>query len=284
LSGKKVTQSLKALAPCGRFVEIGKADLYRNKRIGLKLLADNISYFAVDIDQLLRHKPKLMGDTLRQAVAMIVSKGFDAHPHKVYPIRDTREALVSLSKAEQIGKVVLEVEGSVNIAPPSTLALSRNGAYLIAGGTSGFGLAVARFLVEKGARHIALVSRGGLKDTVAKEVVRSLEKTGATMRVFTGDIANLDDVKRVVRETHSETTPLRGMFQSTLVLDDGLLKEMSKAQFIAPLNPKIQGTWNLHLATEALPLDHFISFSSVASLYDTPGQGNPVSRRCGVRA
>jgi len=274
LAGVKVTQSLKALAPCARFVEIGKADLYRNKRIGLKLLADNISYFAVDIDRLLIQKPTLMGDTLRAAVTMATDNGFVPHPHRVYPIAEVREALSVLSRAEQIGKVVLDVTGIVHIAPPHVLSLPKDASYLIAGGTSGFGLAVARFLSEKGAKHISLVSKSGIKSPGEQENVAALERAGVLVKVLKADISNLDDVRRVVAETHSDGTPLRGVFQSTLVLDDGLLKEMSGAQFLAPLRSKIQGTWNLHLATRTLPLDHFVSFSSVASLYGTPGQGN----------
>ncbi len=274
LAGAKLTQGLKALAPCGRFVEIGKADLYRNKRIGLKLLADNISYFAVDIDRLLRQKPDLMGRTLAGAAALIASERFAPHPYTVYPIAEVREAIWALSRAEQIGKIVLSMEGTVRLAPPAALALPPDGAYLIAGGTSGFGLEVARFLAERGARHLTLVSRSGLKTDADRGVVAELTRSGVTVQILEADISDPEEARRVVAKTHSESTPLKGVFQSTLVLDDGLVKEMSAAQFIAPLMPKIQGTWNLHRATLGLPVEHFVSFSSVASLYGTPGQGN----------
>ena len=38
--------------------------------------------------------------------------------------------------------------------------------------------------------------------------------------------------------------------------------------------PKVTGTWNLHLQTKHLPLDFFVCFSSIASLFGSPGQGN----------
>lgn len=38
--------------------------------------------------------------------------------------------------------------------------------------------------------------------------------------------------------------------------------------------PKVAGTWNLHRATQGLPLDLFVMFSSVASFLGSPGQGN----------
>jgi acyl carrier protein len=38
--------------------------------------------------------------------------------------------------------------------------------------------------------------------------------------------------------------------------------------------PKMDGAWNLHLLTRNLPLDFFITFSSITSVFGWPGQGN----------
>jgi len=274
LAGPKTTQSLKALAPAGRFVEIGKADIYKNKRVGLRLLADNISYFAVDVDRLLEQRPKLMGEVFREAVKLYVSRELSLHPYAVYPVSDVRAALGALARGEQTGKIVISMKGRVSVAPPATLRLPGNAAYLVAGGTGGFGLETARFLAERGARHLALVSRNGVKRDEEAATVRELEQAGVEVKVFQADISKQDEVQRIVRATHSDTVPLRGVFQSAMVLDDGLVNDMSWEQFRMPLLPKVQGTWNLHRATEHLPLDYFVSFSSIASMYGTPGQSN----------
>jgi NADPH:quinone reductase-like Zn-dependent oxidoreductase/surfactin synthase thioesterase subunit/NAD(P)-dependent dehydrogenase (short-subunit alcohol dehydrogenase family)/aryl carrier-like protein len=274
LAGPRITQSLKALASSGRFVEIGKADIYKNKRIGLRLLADNISYFAVDIDRLLLQKPALMGEVLSDAIALFTERGLNPHPYAVYPVAEARAAIEALARGANTGKIVLSMKGTVRVAPPATLDLPRDATYLVAGGTSGFGLETARFLADKGARHIALVSRNGLAGDAEREKVRALEKSDVEVSVFNADIANLEEVRRVVDQCHLETAPLRGVFQSAMVLDDGMLEEMSFEHFSAPLAPKVQGTSNLHQATEKIDLDYFISFSSIASMYGTPGQGN----------
>ena len=52
-------RSLEVLKPFGRFLELGKRDLYLNRRIHLRPLRQNISYFAIDIDQLPIRRPDL---------------------------------------------------------------------------------------------------------------------------------------------------------------------------------------------------------------------------------
>jgi acyl carrier protein len=46
------------------------------------------------------------------------------------------------------------------------------------------------------------------------------------------------------------------------------------AHFQTVLAPKAQGAWNLHALTKDIPLDFFVLFSSVASLFGSPGQTN----------
>ncbi len=40
------------------------------------------------------------------------------------------------------------------------------------------------------------------------------------------------------------------------------------------MKPKVEGAWNLHLATKETPLDFFVCFSSITALLGSPGQGN----------
>src|SRR5262249_45586498 len=59
LSGEAMERTLDVLKPFGRFLELGKRDLYLNRRIHLRPLRQNISYFAIDIDQLPIRRPDL---------------------------------------------------------------------------------------------------------------------------------------------------------------------------------------------------------------------------------
>ncbi|MEL6463169.1 MAG: KR domain-containing protein, partial [Cyanobacteria bacterium J06621_15] len=73
------------------------------------------------------------------------------------------------------------------------------------------------------------------------------------------------------------SAPIKGIIHAAGVLDDGVLQHLTWERFTNVLNPKYLGAWNLHTLTKDLPLDFFIMFSSAASLFGSPGQGNHVA-------
>ena len=75
-------------------------------------------------------------------------------------------------------------------------------------------------------------------------------------------------------QIHESLPPLRGIVHAAGVLDDGPLVQQEWDRFAEVMAPKVQGAWELHAATEDLPLDFFVLFSSVASLLGSAGQGN----------
>ena len=49
------------------------------------------------------------------------------------------------------------------------------------------------------------------------------------------------------------------------------------------MRPKIAGAWNLHVATRELPLDFFVTYSSITSVLGTPGQELRAGTRSSTR-
>src|SRR5439155_19733225 len=71
LSGEAIGRSLELLRPGGRFVELGKRDLYLDHNISLRPFRNNISFFGVDVDQLGRHRPQMLARQYREMLDLV---------------------------------------------------------------------------------------------------------------------------------------------------------------------------------------------------------------------
>jgi NAD(P)-dependent dehydrogenase (short-subunit alcohol dehydrogenase family) len=145
--------------------------------------------------------------------------------------------------------------------------------YLVTGGIGALGLHVARWLVDRGARHIVLLGRRGASDE-AEQVLQALRGAGAEIRVARADVCDEQALARVLAEAASSMPPLRGVVHAAGILDDATLTTLDSARLLAVLEPKVAGAWNVHNSTAHLPLDFFVLFSSIAAVLGSPGQGN----------
>ena len=57
LAGDFIPKNFSVLKTFGRYMEIGKVDVYGNSKIGLEPLRNNISFFVIDLAQHLQQKP-----------------------------------------------------------------------------------------------------------------------------------------------------------------------------------------------------------------------------------
>ncbi|MGH9667197.1 MAG: SDR family NAD(P)-dependent oxidoreductase, partial [Bryobacteraceae bacterium] len=144
----------------------------------------------------------------------------------------------------------LEVE-----RPGAPLAFPDDATYLITGGTGGLGLRLMRWLLERGARHIALAGRRPASTNLPPEV-----------RFLRADVASERETVEALDKLRRSMPPLRGVFHLAGTLDDGLLESQDWVRFAKSTAGKMDGAWNLHRATLGGGLDYFVMFSSMASL------------------
>jgi acyl transferase domain-containing protein/NADPH:quinone reductase-like Zn-dependent oxidoreductase len=151
-------------------------------------------------------------------------------------------------------------------------------AYVISGGFGGFGIAVAQYLIAKGARHIALIGRSGATTADVKAQIAAWRAEGVTVREALFDITSGEAVDALFAELSAERE-VRGVIHAAGLVSDVRIAEMTREQLVAVMRPKVLGAWNLHLSSlrYQLPLDHFVLFSSVASLVGNGGQANYVA-------
>src|SRR4029079_9409852 len=104
--------------------------------------------------------------------------------------------------------------------------------------------------------------------------LNAIRERGRKIVVVRGDVAYADSLAGALAEVSPEGPPLRGVIHAAGVLADGIMTEMTLEQLDRAMTPKVQGAWNLHVATQGAPLDFFVLFSSVASVLGSPGQAN----------
>jgi acyl transferase domain-containing protein/NADPH:quinone reductase-like Zn-dependent oxidoreductase/NAD(P)-dependent dehydrogenase (short-subunit alcohol dehydrogenase family)/acyl carrier protein len=276
LSGEAIGRSLSLLRPYGRFLEIGKRDIYDNARLGLSPFRNHLSYFAIDLDRGLRERTPLLGGLLREIMVAAGTGELDPLPRRLFSIAQVTDAFRLMAQSRHIGKLVLTPEATVEIALPAdahAVPLRSDATYLIAGGLGGLGLSVARWLVEEGARHLVLVGRSGASDE-AVAIIAELEAMGARVVPERADVAVQADVARVLARIAGEMPPLRGIIHAAGVLADATVLQMDRATLLEPMRAKLRGAWNLHRLTAHRTLDFFVLFSSAASVLGTLGQAN----------
>jgi acyl carrier protein len=127
--------------------------------------------------------------------------------------------------------------------------------------------------VERGARHLVLVGRRAPGESVQQRIA-GLERAGAEVVTRQVDVSDAGAVRAMLSEIRGSLPRLRGIIHAAGVLDDGILLQQTWPRFAAVLAPKVAVVWNLHCAMKDLPLDFFVSFSSIASLLGSPGQAN----------
>jgi polyketide synthase 12 len=145
---------------------------------------------------------------------------------------------------------------------------------LITGGTGGVGRWLARPLVlEHGARHLLLASRGGPEAPNAHSIEQELAELGAQVSCVACDVGEREQVRELLASIPAEH-PLCAVMHLAVVLDDGVIESLSTERLARVFAPKAHAAWHLHELTEHIDLAAFMLFSSVACTFGNPGQGN----------
>ena len=163
VTGAAQRAGLELLAFGGRFVEIGKRDIYGDTRLGLFPFRRNLTFSGVDLGLLAYTDPDRLRDLLK-TVYQLVADGVLPMPESThYPLADAATAIRVMSGAQHTGKLVLDVphtgRSRVVVPPAQARVFRRDGAYIITGGLGGLGLFLAEKMANAGCGRIVLSSR-----------------------------------------------------------------------------------------------------------------------------
>jgi len=284
LAGEAINRNFQMLKPFGRFLELGKRDFYENTAIGLRPFRNNISYFGIDADQLMQERPELTQKLFAEMMRLFQEGILHPLPYTAFDANQVTDAFRFMQQAKQIGKVVVTYEYGIHPPPPNQAAdqppswvLSNPASYLVTGGLSGFGLRTAQWLVDKGAKHLILLGRSGASSDQAQTALAQWSKQGLDVHAAACDVTDKTALSAVLKACAANMPPLKGVIHAAAVIDDGLVRNMDENQLRRALTPKIDGALALHELTLDQPLDFFVLYSSVTTLFGNPGQANYVA-------
>jgi acyl transferase domain-containing protein/acyl carrier protein len=156
-------------------------------------------------------------------------------------------------------------------AKAARINLKPDGAYLVTGGWGAIGLRVGKWLAKRGARLVVLTGRRQ-PPSLAIEAAEALESHGACVWLRSSNVSDLEATRHLVREIDNAGFCLRGVFHAAGTGGQSETDSLSDAQFREVCSAKVEGAWNLHEITCNRELDHFVLFSSIASVWGSKRQ------------
>lgn len=141
--------------------------------------------------------------------------------------------------------------------------------YFLVGLTGELGLQMTKWMVSRGARHLALSSRNPKVDP---QWLEFLQSQGASVKMYPMDVTSRASVQEVHKQISTEMPPVAGVMNGAMILIDAMLVKNPHAEFEKTLRPKVDGTVFLDELFSSNDLDFFIVFSSLAAVGGNLGQ------------
>ncbi|KAI9690135.1 MAG: Type I Iterative PKS [Bathelium mastoideum] len=282
LTGDLLHEGWRACAEFGRFVEIGKSDLANGGRLDMDVFNRSVTFTAFDLETLFysRKHQQRFSLLLDQSFELVRSGKIKMMPApKVFDVTEIVAAFRTLSLSSRIGKVVVSLNNPkslIKVIPKRYSArFDPDKSYFLVGCLGGLGRSLAMWMLRQGARKFVFLGRSGISKVPAQLMVSDLERSGAEVRVIRGDVCDLGAVQKAIKVS-SSLGVIGGVVQAAMGLGEALFSRMSSERWHMGVDPKIQGTWNIHNALKGHDnhLDFFLLTSSVSGSIGSATESN----------
>ncbi|KAL4916483.1 hypothetical protein BDW62DRAFT_186074 [Aspergillus aurantiobrunneus] len=277
LAGELLDETWHCLAPYGRFMEIGKKDIQSNKRLEMRPFQHAVTFSSFDLVQLSDYRGPALSRVLRAVVELLDQKAIRAiSPMTTYSVSDLNRAFRLMQAGRHMGKIIVIPRAGDKVkvsTSPKAVRLPQHATYLIVGGLGGIGCSIARWMVDRGARHLILVSRSAASRPESQALINELQDAGCKAVAVNCDVSKSLNLGQVLTECQETMPPIRGVIQAAMNLQDCILEQMSFQQWSSSIAAKVNATRNLHQFFGAR-LDFFVMLSSVVGVVGNASQAN----------
>ncbi|PYH44099.1 putative polyketide synthase [Aspergillus saccharolyticus JOP 1030-1] len=278
LTGEGLLASWKCVAAYGRFVELARTNILDNAALPMYAFRKNVTFSALDA---VAWRAERAGVACRdlERVMELVGEGLvqPAWPLQVRDIGEVNEVFREVQLGDAVGKFVFEVRKESKVQATCdtrpSFYFEPNATFVIAGGLGGIGRATARWLVERGARNLILLSRFGPRTEEGRLLVQELQNQGVRVETPACDITDKTRMQEVFRGLAARMPPIQGAFQMSIIARDSLFDTLTHPDWQVAVDCKTTGTWNLH-AVLPRGMDFFIILASASGLAGIKGQAN----------
>jgi acyl transferase domain-containing protein/NAD(P)-dependent dehydrogenase (short-subunit alcohol dehydrogenase family)/acyl carrier protein len=149
--------------------------------------------------------------------------------------------------------------------------IKNSGVYIISGGLGKIGQVLSAYLLTNNNANLILLGSSNL-DESKNRILNQLKALGGQVVYKKVDITDTYQVQNCVNDIVNEFGVINGVIHAAGRIKDKIFISKEFADFKEIVDIKVQGLISLDKATATLPLDFFVIFSSIASVYGSIGQ------------
>jgi acyl transferase domain-containing protein/acyl-CoA synthetase (AMP-forming)/AMP-acid ligase II len=166
-----------------------------------------------------------------------------------------------------------EVTGASKKNNQDPIVIKNDAVYIITGGAGALGMIYAEYLIQKGAKHLVLISRKAPAENILAKI-NDWKANGIDAQVSQADICEESALQNLINEIKKTKPVIKGVIHAAGTIDDRLIREQTWESFERVLAAKVIGTYNLHNSLANEQLDFLVMLSSVTSIVGNIGQSN----------
>ncbi|EGC29114.1 hypothetical protein DICPUDRAFT_159351 [Dictyostelium purpureum] len=285
LSGEYLEKSIQTLSNYGRFVEIGKKDIYSNSKIGLLPFRNNLSFLAVDIAQMTENKRSFLAEMMINDILPLFKQGLlKALDQTIFENYNIVKAIRFMSAGNHIGKILINWDDMINeklkTIDFSNQMFKANATYIFTGTGGLTQILLKDFAVNSEIKNVVLVSINGISNHPNKvKLINQLEENNVNVIVEKCDLVSSHNVEKLFSKLINEypqLPPIKGIFHFASLVSDRKIPNHTNDSFLPMYNSKALSAWNLHNQSliHNLELDHFVTVGSLVTVLGNIGLSN----------